>query len=147
MLYCGVNYVKDTSKIIEMLGLCEDFKTFYDENKQLMVKSSLSQMLDNLIKEKKLRKSQIIRNAELSEVYAYQIFSGVRIPERKKLLSLAVGMELNLDETQTLLKCAGYPPLYVKIPFDSIVIYGIFKKLPVIKINEMLFEYDLETLG
>ena len=139
--------VKDTSKIIEELGLCEDFKTFYDENKQFMVSSALAQMLGELIREKELRKSRIIRNAELSEVYAYQIFSGIRIPERKKLLSLAIGMELNLDETQKLLKCAGYPPLYVKIPFDSIVIYGICKKFSVIKINKMLFEYDLETLG
>ena len=147
MVYCGVICVKDTSKIIEELGLCEDFKTFYDENRQFMVKSSLSQMLNELIKEKKLRKSRVIRNAELSEVYAYQIFSGVRMPERKKLLSLAIGMELNLDETQKLLKCAGYPPLYVKIPFDSVIIYGIFKKLSVIDINEMLFEYELETLG
>lgn len=147
MLYCGVICVKDTSKIIEELGLCEDFKTFYDENRQFMIDSSLSQMLNQLMKEKKLRKSRVIRNSEIPEVYAYQIFSGLRMPERRKLLSLAVGMELNLDETQNLLKCAGYPPLYVKIPFDSILIYGIFKKLPITKINRMLFEYDLETLG
>ena len=139
--------VKDTSKIIQELGLCEDFRSFYDENKQFMVNSTLAQMLNELVKEKRLGKARIIRNSELSEVYAYQIFSGVRMPERKKLLSLAVGMELNLDETQKLLKCAGYTPLYVKLPFDSIVIYGICKKLPVLKINEMLFEYDLETLG
>lgn len=139
--------MKDTSKIIEELKFCEDFNVFYSENKQFMVNCALSEMLSALIKEKGLKKSQIIRNSELSEVYAYQIFSGLRIPERKKLLSLAIGMELNLDELQKLLKCAGYTPLYVKIPFDSIVIYGICKKFSVMKINRMLFEYDLETLG
>ena len=112
-----------------------------------MIKEDLSALLDKLIKKYDLKKSQVIRAAEMSEVYAYQIFSGLRVPERKKLLCLAVGMSLNLAETQTLLKCAGYAPLYVKLPFDSIVIYGICKKLSVVKINELLFEYGLETLG
>ena len=138
---------KSTTKIVEELGLCADFNTFYNENKDYMVTSSLSEMLDTLLKEKKLRKSQVIKNAELSEVYAYQIFSGLRIPERKKLLCLAIGMTLNLEDVQTLLKCAGYSPLYVKLPFDSIILYGICKNLSVVEINELLFEYDLETLG
>ena len=139
--------MKDTSKIVEELGLCADFKSFYDENRNYMVKSSLSELLNELADKSPLKKSQIIKNSELSEVYAYQIFSGLRVPERKKLLSLCVGMSLNLDEVQSLLKCAGYSPLYVKIPFDSIIIYGICKKLSVIEINRILFEYDLETLG
>ncbi len=138
---------KDTSKIVEELGLCVDFNTFYSENKNYMVTSTLSEMLEKLLNEKDLKKSQVIKNAEIAEVYAYQIFSGLRVPERKKLLCLAVSMSLNLDEVQTLLKCAGYSPLYVKLPFDSVILYGICKKLSVVEINELLFEYDLETLG
>lgn len=139
--------VKDTAKIIEELGLCDDFKTFYDEHKEYMVSDNLSEMLHNLQREKGLRKTDIIKRSELSEVYAYQIFSGQRHPDRKKLLCLAVGMSLNLEETQSLLKCAGYAPLYVKLPFDSVVTYGICKRLSVIQINEILFDNDLETLG
>ena len=112
-----------------------------------MINDNLSELLDILIKKYNLKKSQVIRAAEISEVYGYQIFSGLRIPERKKLLCLAVGMSLNLEETQTLLKCAGYSQLYIKLPFDSIVIYGICKKLSVVEINELLFDYELETLG
>lgn len=96
---------------------------------------------------KGLQKSQVIKNAELSEVYGYQIFSGVRVPERKKLLCLAVGMKLNIDEVQQLLKCAGYSQLYVKKPFDSVVLYGFCKGLSIVEINELLYKYKLETLG
>ena len=117
--------VKDTSKIVEELGLSPDFKTFYSENKDYMVKEDLSQLLDELIAKYDLKKSQVIRAAEMSEVYAYQIFSGLRVPERKKLLCLAIAMKLSLDEVQTLLKCAGYSTLYVKLPFESIVLYGV----------------------
>ena len=138
---------KDTAKIVEELGLCPDFKTFYDDNKEYMVKEELSSLLEKLMTKYSLKKSQIIRAAEMSEVYAYQIFSGLRVPERKKLLCLAVAMKLTLDEVQTLLKCAGYSTLYVKLPFDSIILYGICKKLSVVEINDILYEYGLETLG
>lgn len=107
---------KDTAEIVKELGLCPDFQSFYSENKDYMVKSSLAQLLEELLQRKDLKKSQVIKNAEIAEVYGYQIFSGIRVPERKKLLSLAVGMGLNIDETQQLLKCAGYAQLYVKHP-------------------------------
>ena len=132
---------------MEELGLCPDFTTFYNENKEYMISQTLSELLEALLAQKGQKKADVIRRAELAEVYGYQIFSGLRVPERKKLLALAVGMELDLDETQTLLKCAGYSPLYVKLPFDSVVLYGICKKMTVIQINELLFEYGLETLG
>ena len=112
-----------------------------------MVSDTLGEMLKRLQEEKSLRKTDVIKRSELSEVYAYQIFSGQRHPDRKKLLCLAVGMSLDLEETQTLLKCAGYAPLYVKLPFDSVVAYGICKQLSVIQINEILFDNNLETLG
>lgn len=138
---------KDTSRILEELGLCPDFTTFYRENKDHMISSTLSELLEQLLSEKGLKKAQVIKNAELSEVYGYQIFSGIRVPERKKLLCLAVAMGLNIDEAQRLLKCAGYPQLYVKLPFDSVVLYGLCKRLSVVQINELLYSYDLEMLG
>lgn len=137
----------DTSKIIEELGFSPDFKSFYDENKNYMITQSLSDMLEEYLTKSGLKKAQVIKKSELSETYAYQIFSGVRIPERKKLLCLILGMNLNLDQAQNLLKCAGFSPLYVKIPFDSIILYGICKKLSVMEINEILYEYNMQTLG
>lgn len=138
---------KDTSRIVEELGLCDDFKSFYNENKEYMVDSLLCDMLSQKLDEKGLKKSEVIRRSEISEVYAYQIFSGLRVPERSKLLCLTLAMGLDLDETQQMLRCAGYSPLYVKLPFDSVIIYGICKGLSVIEINELLYEYQLETLG
>lgn len=138
---------KDTIKIVEELGICTDFHTFYDENKDYLISNTLAELLKELVEKKKLKKTKIIKASELSEIYAYQIFSGLRIPDRRKLLSLAVGMELDVDEVQTLLKCAGYPPLYAKLPFDCAVIYGFNNKLSVLEINSILFKLGLETLG
>ncbi len=137
---------KSTTQIVEELGLCPDFKTFYQENKDYLILKSLSQLLHELLVQTGKKKSQVIKGAELSEVYGYQIFSGVRVPERKKLLALAISMELNLDQVQNLLKCAGYSQLYVKLPFDCLVLFGICKKMSVSEMNELLFTYGMETL-
>lgn len=88
---------KDTSKLVEELGLCPDFQTFYNENREYMMDRSLSELLCEQLDRRGLKKSQVIRASELSEVYAYQIFSGVRIPERSKLLCLAVALGLSLN--------------------------------------------------
>ena len=95
---------KDTSEIVKELGLSPDFQTFYNENKEHMISDDLSHLLAELLEHTGLKKSQVIKDSELSEIYGYQIFSGVRVPERKKLLCLAVGMRLNIEQTQSLLK-------------------------------------------
>lgn len=138
---------KDTAKLLEELKSCSDFTCFYQKNEDVILSKTLSELLAELLEKYKLKKADAIRDSELSEDYAYQIFSGLRVPERKKLLSLAVGMGLNLEEIQNLLKTSGYAQLYVKNPFDCIVIYGICKKLTVAQINFLLFDYGMETLG
>ena len=138
---------KDTSKMVEELKECSDFKRFYSENKQYVCDKTLSEYLSDLFDEKHLKKAEVIKRSELSEIYAYQIISGVRRPERKKLLALIAAMGLDLEEAQRLLKVAGYPELYIKNTFDSIVMYGICKKLSVMDINEMLYDYGEETIG
>lgn len=138
---------KDSAKLLEELKCCSDFTSFYKENEDNIVKEALSELLKELLDKHNLKKAEVIRASELSEDYAYQIFSGLRVPERKKLLSLAIGMQLNLEEIQNLLKAAGYAQLYVKNTFDCILFYGICKALSVSEINYLLFDYGMETLG
>lgn len=138
---------KDTAHLLEELRNCADFRSFYRENEEYLPKRTLSEALDALVKKHDIKKAEAIRRAELSEVYGYQIFSGLRVPERKKLLALAVGMQLDLEEMQTLLKTTGYAPLYAKNAFDCVVIYAVCKKLPVAELNDMLYDYGMETLG
>lgn len=142
-----ISLAKDTAHLLEELQHCADFQRFYQENAQYLPKRSLSEYLNALLQKHGIKKSDAIRRAELAEVYGYQIFSGLRVPERKKLLSLAVGMQLDLEEMQSLLKCSGYAPLYAKNPFDCVVIFGVCKKLSVAEINDMLYDYGMETLG
>lgn len=138
--------MKDTTQLLVELQNCADFRRFYQENAEYLPKCSLSECLNELLKKHGTKKADAIRRSELAEVYAYQIFSGLRVPERKKLLSLAIGMQLRLDEVQRLLKSTGYAPLYAKNAFDCAVIFGICKGMTVAEINELLYDYDMETM-
>ena len=138
---------KDTAKLLEELKGCKDFKNFRKENIENIAKTEVGDYLNNLIEEKGLKKTDIIKRAEMSEVYAYQIMSGIRVPERNKLLCIAFGMGLNFEETQNMLKATGYKPLYAKNPFDCIIIYALCKGLNIIDTNALLFDYGEETLG
>ena len=139
---------KDTSVLVEELKNCEDFKKFHAAaEKYSNDGTSLADALSGVIAESGMSKTEIIKNSTISEIYAYQIFSGTRRPERGKLLALTVAAHLDLDATQRLLKTTGYPELYVKNTFDSVVMYGICNKMSVIEINALLFEYGCRTLG
>ena len=138
---------KNTSELLKELKECSDFKRFYKENESNIPDTKLSDYLQELINKKGLKKSDIIKKSEMSEVYAYQIISGLRVPERNKLLCLAIGMELDLDETQELLKSTGYPQLYVKNTYDCFIIYALCRHLSVMELNEMLYDYGEDTLG
>lgn len=139
---------KDTSQMLQELERFDGFQRFFQENQEsILPKQTLSALLDELLRRHSIKKAEAIKRSELSEVYGYQIFSGLRIPDRKKLLSLCLGMELSLEEIQTLLKHAGYAQLYPKHTFDCIVIYGVYKHLTVVQINELLYDYGEETLG
>ena len=137
---------KDTAKLLEELQTYTDFKCFYNENTDSFPRKKLCDYLSELLEKHSLKKSEIIKRSELNEIYAYQIFSGTRVPDRKKIINIAIAMELSLDEVQNLLKCSGYAQLYAKIEFDCIVIYGICKKLSVSDINYLLYEHGEETL-
>ena len=138
---------KPTDELMKELLCSNNIDRYIKENEQHFVDLTISEFLNEYVKAKNLVKSQIFKNSEMNDIYGYQIFSGVRVPERKKLLCLAVSMGLNIEEVQQLLKCAGYSQLYAKLPFDSVVMYGLCKKMSVVQINELLFEYGLETLG
>ncbi len=134
--------------LLEELKSFDTFERFYLENKESIAAVSLSDYLNALIAQKGLVKADIVANSEMSEVYAYQILSGIKKhPKREKVLSIAVGMGLSCDETQELLKKTGYAPLYAKNPFDAVVIYGLAKGMNVVEINNLLFDYEQETLG
>lgn len=81
-----------------------------------------------------------------------KLFSKIRsvkgyTPKKSTILALAVALELNLTETNTLLNRAGYALSHASL-LDVIVEYFIINgKYNIFEINEVLFKYDQQLLG
>ncbi len=107
----------------------------------------LSSYLARLLREKGLRKSEVIRASDLNETFAYQIFSGSRHCKRDKALQLAFAMRLTLDETRRLLYYAGASPLYCKSRRDAIIIYSLVHGYTLYEAECELYRFDEDTIN
>ena len=120
---------KTTTQLLKELENFNTFEEYENANRDSMISKNLSEYLTDLLNERNLTKAEVIRKAELSDGYAYQIFSGLKTaPKRDKLICLSVGMGLSVNETNSVLKIAGLSPLYPKIKRDSIIIINIVEK-------------------
>ena len=137
---------KSTDELMNELLKANNIGEYLKENSQYMVSDELSTYLNNIIAKKGLVKSEVIKKTEFSEVMGYQIFSGTRLPSRDSLICICVAMDMTLNETQAILKIAGFAALYPKAKRDSIVIKGISDKKTVARINEELYTCEEKTL-
>lgn len=138
---------KDTIELENELSKTEQIEDFFDANQKNFIDFDLPKYLNWLIAEKNLNKADVIRKSELDYVYAYHIFSGrKKKPSRKKIISLALAMELSVKETQRLLYFAGVEKLYVKSEWDSVILFALEKNFTVTQTNELLNEFSFSNL-
>ena len=133
---------KNTQELLKFLKNSKRIESYLSNNSKELKEISLPQYLENLLKEKNIKKSQCISDANLQRNYGYQIFSGERTPSRNKLLALCIAMRLTPEETHSLLCSTGYADLYPKNKRDSILIFALEKHLNILETNELLYELE-----
>lgn len=130
----------------ENLKHARSFRDFLTKNKKHMIDQSLSEHLMLLLKQKKLKRAKVIENSGMDKAYVYQIFKGEKKPSRDKLIAIAFGMELNEEETQRLLKLAGYSELYPRIARDALILFAIQRGMDIWTTDEALDQNGYATL-
>ena len=112
---------------------------YLNENKSELCDLTLAEHLQQLFEESPLTKTAVIKASGLDSTYVHQLFRGDRKnPSRDKLLCLAFGLKLNLDQTQRLLRVGNCAVLYPRSRRDSIIIFSISKEYDVWRCNEEL---------
>lgn len=106
----------------------------------------ISGMMKDILAEKQVEIKRAIDLLLLEASYGYQIFNGRRKPTRIILLRFAIIFELNLEETQQLLKMGQKQELYPRIRFDAAVIYGIEHHYSVEEVEDLLSEVGEKSL-
>ena len=110
-------------------------------------KESFGKHLQMLINKKGLKNSGVYAAANISKQYFSKLLKDRVKPSKEKVLALAVGLHLNLDETVDFLQLAGYALSPIS-QTDKVVEYFIENEdFNVIKINIVLFDYGLSPLS
>jgi transcriptional regulator with XRE-family HTH domain len=140
-------YVKTTDELDHEIKAATDVEDFLTANNGELLNQSLSEHLAYLLTQKGVSKSTVIRNSLLDRKYAYQIFSGDKTPSRDKLIAIAFGLSLSVDETQRLLKQSGNRELYSRDKRDAVILFVLNKHGKITDANQMLYANNLSTLG
>jgi len=138
--------IKDSKDLQKELMNAPDLSRFLSENQEVFNNKGFAELLQELFTKKGISKAALAKNAGMSEVYLYQIFSGSRNPSRNRILCLCFGLAATLDETQDMLKSSGQAQLYAKDRRDAIIIYGLSRAMTLPEINDKLFSEHEETL-
>ena len=140
-----MNYGKDTDELFAELKAASDVENYLNSNRNEFA-VPLNEYLKNLLDEKHLNQTEIIKRSGLNREYAYHIFEGNRKnPSRPKVLAIGIAMGLSLDEMQYLLKYAKQNPMYPRNPWDSVIIFAVERQFNVLETNELLYQAG-ETL-
>ena len=120
--------------------------TYLQGNAALFVNQDVVVVLTELYEQKHLTKAALARRAGMSEVYLHQVFAGRRNPSRDRLLCLCIGLEATVEETQQLLRQAGYAQLYPRVRRDAIILHAIAHGIALPLVNDKLYEENEKTL-
>lgn len=139
--------LKNTEELTHEIKSATDIDDYLAVNSDNMLTTTLSDYLNTLLRQKKIRKADVIRGSLLSRAYVYKIFAGEKIPSRDKLIALAFGLGLSDSETQKMLKLSGYRELYARNKRDALLLFALQKHKSILEVNELLYDHHLVILN
>ena len=120
---------KTTGELMDILRSKPDAAAFVQENADELQNKTVPELLADLLERKQLTRAR---------PYGYQLFDGTYTPTRDKLIQLAFGFQLTVEETQALLKAAGHAVLYPRNARDVVIIECLYQRCGIIACNTKL---------
>lgn len=134
--------MKTTEELINEIKQSRNILDFLERNHEELKLKKLPEYLNEWLKIKNTTKARVIDRSQLNKAYVYQIFQGKKYPSRDKIICPTFGFEMTVEETQTLLKQAGYQELYPRDPRDALLLFAIEKKMNILDANFLLYDHN-----
>ena len=136
-----------TAELDNAIHKATDVEDYLAQNRGQLLNCTLSGYLKELLRKKKLKRAQAVRDSLLDRAYAYQIFSGLRTPSRDKLIALVFGMHLSEAEGQRLLRISGNRELYARDERDVLILFSLQRGMGLFEANEPLAAHGFAAIG
>jgi transcriptional regulator with XRE-family HTH domain len=133
--------------MIHEIKAATNIADFLAKNKSQMLTQPLPEYLRELLEQKNRSRADVVRGSLLDRNYVYQIFSGEKTPSRDKLIALAFGLELSVDETQKLMKLSGNRELDARDKRDAVILFVRQQGGSILEANEQLHGQGVAVLG
>lgn len=137
---------KTTEELLNELKDAKAISDFTNENEGEFEVLSLTNLLAQMLERHGKTRIDVIKAARLDFTYGYQIFDGKKRPRREKLLQLAFGFPLSVEDTNRLLRAGGVNGLYIRNKRDVICMYCLHQKMTLEECNMYLYQMGEDTL-
>lgn len=140
-----VSLKKSTEELLNLIQKASDIEYYIKENESEMLSLSLDVYLSKLLEEKNLKIADVMAKSEQGD-YIYKVFKNQRKASRDILISIAIGMELDINQAQKLLRISKNARLDPREKRDSVIIYAITNNISVCELNDILYDIGERTL-
>jgi len=129
---------KDTEKLIHELKETTSIADFLSDNEQNFDNALFSKTLAEWMAQRGLNTQALINQTYLSGSYVYDLLGQKKKPSRDTVIKLAFALSLGPDDTNRLLKLAGWGELYPRVERDAIVLFCLNKGHGLLEADELL---------
>ena len=136
-----------TGALLQRLYRTSNLKHFFQSNEHSMESADFCAYINRLAREKGEAPERIILRGGIERTFGHQLFNGTRNPSRDKVIQLAFGFEMNVEQTQHLLQRAGRSSLYPRIKRDAAILFCLNRRASFLDTQVALQELGLSLLG
>ena len=146
LVNCCRKLLRKKKKILSWEATGEESREVFSKLDQQMALESIPSYLNKKMGEKDLSTAQLFEAASTERSTGYKIMNGQLLPSRDSLLRVSFALELDVNETQYLLKIGRRARLTPRDSRDAVILHCIIKHISLVETNITLFEAGEEPL-